>query len=85
MKTIIESRIKEMDRNISKFKQETNEFTEWKTGYHILDYVDTRKAFEYGKMIGKRDCLIELLHLINAPTINGEQINKTGGRPNDKQ
>ena len=23
--------------------------------------------------------------LLNAPTIDGEQINKTGGRPNDKQ
>jgi len=23
--------------------------------------------------------------LLNTPTIDGEQINKTGGRPNDKQ
>ena len=85
MKTIIESRIKEIDEKILKFKIDAKDSTEWDTGYDIRDYIDSYLALEYGKLLGHRDCLIQLLHLIiNTPTIDGEQINKTGGISNGK-
>lgn len=64
--------LKEINKQIKEFKEETKKFTKWDTGYHILDFVDTRRAFEYGKLIGKRDILNE----IHTPTDVGE---KTSG------
>jgi len=85
MKSIIESRIKEIDVKISKFKTDAKDSTEWDTGYDIRDYIDTYLGVEYGKLLGHRDCLKEFLHLINnTPTIDGE--NKlNGGSYNAKE
>ncbi len=63
MKTIIESRIKEINGKISKFKVDAKETTDWDTGYDIRDYLDSYLGVEYGKLLGHRDCLTQLLHL----------------------
>ena len=53
----MKNKIKYINEEIKKFKEEVRKFTKWDTGHHILDFVDTRQAFEYGKLIGKRDSL----------------------------
>ncbi len=64
MKTIIESRIKEIDAKISKFKVDAKDSTEWDTGYDIRDYIDSYLGVEFGKLLGHKDCLVQLLQLI---------------------
>jgi len=49
--------LESIQKEIKEFKEEIADFTKWETGRHILDFINTRKAFEYGKLIGKKDML----------------------------
>lgn len=46
-----------IENEIIKTKKLIEDVTDWTTGQHILDFIDTRTAFAYGKLIGMRNIL----------------------------
>lgn len=53
-------RIIYVGEQIAAFKKEIKTWSTWHTGKNILNYIDSRQGFEYGKLIGRRDLLNEL-------------------------
>ena len=56
----LKNKLEYIRQEIVDFKLETKRFTKWDTGYNILNFIATRRAFEYGKLIGKENILDEL-------------------------
>ena len=57
----LKNKLEYIRQEIVDFKLETKRFTKWDTGYNILDFIDTRRAFEYGKLIGKENILEQII------------------------
>lgn len=55
--------LKGINKDIYAFKGEVYNFTSWKTGESILNYLDSEDALKYGEFLGKRDVLMEFLNL----------------------
>jgi len=56
----LEKKLKKVEKEIEQFKDEIYESTKWETGHNILDFIDTNEAWRYGKLLGRRDTLLEL-------------------------
>lgn len=61
-KSII-NHIKYISDRIKFFKAGISETTSWRRGQDIREFLNTSEAIEFGKLLGKRDILIEIANL----------------------
>jgi hypothetical protein len=54
-----EEKLKLIGKEIEEFKRVVRKFTNWDSTFPILDFINPREAFVYGKLIGKRELLQE--------------------------
>lgn len=63
-RSVIKSRLDELERRIiPNMLADISATTDWEEGKYILDYLSPHQARGYGKLIGKKDILKELLSL----------------------